>query len=132
MRKEVFGVFLGACLACMAGGRALSETPEISSVLRAFDSAAWRFQLAEIVGTLLAIKREGAGKCDFTVDNAAAQELNAWLEQPSTQVADTLAFVIRRDQVEGIMGVLIKLAPAAVCNAAEENLPASLKRVLHR
>jgi hypothetical protein len=91
-----------------------------------------RFQLAEIVGTLLAIKRDGGQACNFEVDDAAAEELKTWLERPSAQVSDTSAFVTRRDQVEGIMGALLKLTPATVCNAAEEKLPASLKSILRR
>ena len=132
MRKSVLSIFCGACLACRTGGGGFSEAADINAVLRAFDSAAWRFQLAEILGILFAIKRKGAGKCDFTVDDATAQELNTWLEQPSTEVADTSVFVARRDQVEGIMGALLKLAPAGVCHAAEEKLPASFKHILHR
>lgn len=132
MRKYLPIVFSGSFLACMAGGVGFLEAADMNTVLRAFDSAAWRFQLAEIVGILSAIKRKGAGECDFTIDDEAAQELNAWLEQPSTEVPDTSVFVTRRNQVEGIMGPLLKLAPAAVCHAAEDKLPGSLKPILRR
>jgi hypothetical protein len=97
-----------------------------------FDSAAGRFLVAEIVGTILAIKRDGGRACGLDVEDAAAEELNAWLERPSTQVTDTSAFVTRRDQVEGIIGALLKLDPIIVCKTAEEELPASLRSILRR
>lgn len=132
MQKIALSIFSGACLAWMVGSPAFSEAPEIASVLRGFDSATWRFQLADIVGTLLAIERGGAGECAFTVDDAAIKELSAWLEHPSTQVTETYAFVTRRDQVEGIMAALLKLAPSTVCNAAQDKLPPSLKAIVRR
>ena len=132
MRKAMLSLVCGACLAWMASSPAHSETGEMKAVLRGFDSATWRFQLADIVGTLLAIKREGAGECAFKIDDAQALELNAWLEQPSTEITDTSVDVERRDQVERIMGALLMLDPDMVCKSAREKIPASLANVLHR
>jgi hypothetical protein len=121
------------CLvAWMVAGQASSQSLEINTVMGGFDSAAGRFLVAEIVGTILAIKRDGGRACGLDVADAAAEELNAWLERPSTQVTDTSAFVTRRDQVEGIIGALLKLDPIIVCNTAEEELPASLRSILRR
>ncbi|MBW0005928.1 MAG: hypothetical protein JO216_20860 [Hyphomicrobiales bacterium] len=131
MRNHLLNISRGAGLVGAAGGGRPSDAADINAVLRSFDSAAWRFQLAETLGILLAIKRR-AGECDFVVDDAEVKALNTWLEQPSTEVADTSAFVTRRDQVDGIMSSLLELAPAAVCEAAEEKLSGSLKHALHR
>jgi hypothetical protein len=132
MRTAVLSIFFATCLAWTGVSPAFAEAAEISSVLRGFDSATWRFQLADILGTLLAIRREGAGECGFTIDDAAVEELSTWLEHPSAQVAETSAFVTRRDQVEGIMTALLKLAPSTVCDAAQDKLPASLKAILRK
>ncbi len=129
MRKLVLSIFLAACLVSMAGRPAFAEAP-IEPVLRGFDSAAFRFQLADILGTLLAIEGQGAQQCAFAIDDAVLREVSTWLERPSTQVADPSVFVTRRDQVEGIMEALLKLSPASVCNAAEDKLPTSLKSIL--
>ena len=132
MRKARLTLLFGICLAAMAGIPTFSETPKINTILQSFDSAVWRFQLAEIVGTLLAIERDGVEPCAFKIDDARARELSVWLERPSPEVADTSAYVTRRDQVERIMGALLKLNPSAVCDAAGQKLPASLEGVLHR
>ncbi|MBV8766424.1 MAG: hypothetical protein JO137_20000 [Hyphomicrobiales bacterium] len=132
MRNHLLNISRGAGVVGAAGGGGPSDAADINAVLRSFDSAAWRFQLAETLGILLAIKRKGAGECNFVVDDAEVRALSTWLEQPSTEVADTSAFVTRRDQVDGIMSALLELAPAAVCEAAEEKLSGSLKHALHR
>ena len=132
MRKAMLTAFFGTCLAGMMQSAAVSEISSVDSVLRGFDSAVWRFQLAEILGTLTAIKQAGASKCSFKIDEPEAKELSLWLERPSAEVNDTSAYVTRRDEVERIMAALLKLNPSAVCDAVGQKLPASLKGVLHR
>ncbi|MBV9566921.1 MAG: hypothetical protein JO172_02180 [Hyphomicrobiales bacterium] len=132
MRKGILTLLSAACLAGMAASPAFCETARINAVLQSFDSAVWRFQLAEIVGTLLAIEREDVEPCAFKIDDATARELSIWLERPSPEVSDTSPYVTRRDQVEGIMGALLKLNPDAVCDAAGQKLPVSLKGLLRR
>jgi hypothetical protein len=133
MNNAMRTVLYSVCLvAWMVASQALSQPLEINTVMGGFDSAAGRFRVADIVGTVLAIKRDGGRGCGLEVEDAAAQELNAWLERPSTQVTDTSAFVTRRDQVEGIIGALLKLDPTTVCKTAEEELPASLRSILRR
>jgi hypothetical protein len=132
MNNAMRTVLYSVCLAWMAASQASSQPLEITTVMGAFDSAAGRFHVADIVGTVLAIKRDGGRACGLEVEDAAAEELNAWLERPSTQVTDTSAFVTRRDQVEGIIGALLKLDPSIVCKTAQEELPASLRSILRR
>jgi hypothetical protein len=133
MNNAMRTVLYSVCLvAWMVAGQASSQSLEINTVMGGFDSAVGRFLVAEIVGTILAIKRDGGRACGLDVEDAAAEELNAWLERPSTQVTDTSAFVTRRDQVEGIIGALLNLDPTTVCKTAEEELPASLRSILRR
>jgi hypothetical protein len=132
MNNAMRTVLYSVCFAWIAASQASSQSLEINTVMGGFDSAAGRFLVAEIVGTVLAIKRDGGRACGLEVDDAAAEELNAWLERPSTQVADTSAFVTRRDQVEGIIGALLKLEPTIVCKTAKEELPVSLRSILRR
>jgi hypothetical protein len=130
--KGARAALYGVCLAWVAASQAASQPLEISPMLGGFDSAAGRFHVADIVGTILAIKRAGGQACGLKIEDAAAEALNAWLEQPSTRVTDTSAFVTRRDQVEGIMEALLKLDPTTVCKTTEEELPASLRSILAR
>jgi len=133
MRKAIHALSSGLCLAWLVNVCiAEAGSPDLDQTLQGFDSVAGRLQVAEAVGTALALERGGSGQCLFAIDATAAEQLSAWLEQPSARTRDTSLFRRRREQVERIMGALIEVDPMIVCDAASENIPASLDLIKRR
>jgi hypothetical protein len=131
MRKATHALSSGLCLAWLLN-IAEAGAPELDRTLQRLDSVAGRLQVAEALGTALALERSASGQCPFDIDATATTQLSAWLEQPSARTRDTSLFRRRREQVERIMGALIEVDPMIVCDAASENIPASLELIKRR